>query len=431
MNLNIRKNAIFSIGEAASIAVCYFVIFRIVVKDLGVDALGVWSLVAATAAMARLGDAGLSAGVTKYIATSTARLDYIGARRYLDTGIISVAALYTLLAAIIFAASPWILPMFVSGESLATAKALIPISLFTLVVNGAAAVSNSAIIGTQRGYVKSALSVFSTILLVAISASLVPKLGILALGLAQLAQSAVLLVGSVALLSQPIKAEGLLPQWSNKAFREMLSYGAQLQVGSISALIYEPAMKAVMVKFGGLPALAHYEVALRVVMLSRNFIVSANQSLTAAFANMVELRSTDLGATVRKAYKFTCVASVAMFAIISASSYPLSLIIFHEVSINFVALTVILAAAQSVNTTAVPFYMLGLGSGKLRYNVISHLCVTILSPAAGALLGNQFGPIGVAIGCLFGLCIGAIVLYVGYINYFRPITLGSPPLRSA
>lgn len=259
----------------------------------------------------------------------------------------------------------------------------------------------------------------STVVLMVVTYSLTTKLGITAFGIAQLAQAIFLLVISTMALSKQMPSDKLFPVWSRHAFQEMLSYSAQVQVGSIAALIYEPLVKVVMAKFGGLGSLATYEVALRLVTMSKNLIVAANQSLVSAFANITEVDIAKLRPLYQRAFRFTLAASLLTLVGVSVASIGVSVIVFHKIMPVFIAMVVILGIAQCINTIVVPVYMLGLGTGNLKYNVASHLVMTFMGPALGALGGFMYQDLGVVSGISVGLLAGAATLAFGYVSHFR------------
>jgi len=428
--LNLKRNAVFSVAEAAFTACAYFLLFRIVISKLGSEALGVWSLVSAATAMARLGDMGLTAGVNRFVASAAARGRMDLARGYLDTALISVFGIYLAISVVVYPIAFLTLPAFLTGDSLQQGRSLLPYSLATLVVASASSISISAISGLQQTYKRSILSMTSTVVLMAVTYALTARLGITAFGIAQLAQAFFLLIIATFALNKQMPGANRLPAWSLQAFREMLSYSAQVQIGSIAALVYEPLVKVVMAKYGGLGSLATYEVALRLVTMAKNLIVAANQSLVSAFANIVEIDSGKLRALYHRAFRFTLFASILTLTCVILASVGVSLIVFHKIVPLFITMVCLLGIAQCINTIVVPVYMLGLGTGNLRYNVCSHLAMTILGPALGALGGSIYRDLGVVAGISVGLVAGAAILAIGYVQHFRALLDGPHGERS-
>jgi O-antigen/teichoic acid export membrane protein len=66
------------------------------------------------------------------------------------------------------------------------------------------------------------------------------------------------------------------------------------------------------------------------------------------------------------------------------------------------------------NVLAVPAYFINLGTGELRWNVISHASAAILNAAAGFALGRHFGASGVVVGWVVSTIVGGVIINVGY-----------------
>ena len=65
MQLRLGRNATWAVGEVVISGLVLFLLYRIVVATLGVEALGVWSLVMATTSLARFADLGAAAGLAR------------------------------------------------------------------------------------------------------------------------------------------------------------------------------------------------------------------------------------------------------------------------------------------------------------------------------------------------------------------------------
>lgn len=419
MLLNLRKNTALALLEALFTTAIYFLLFRLVIASLGISQLGVWSLVSAAASIARVGDLGLSAGVNRFVAAALAQGMRSKARDVIDTALIAMAALYTSVSVIIYPIAYFTLPKLLGGESLSAARHLLPFSIVTLIVYSSAGVLSSSLSGLQLSYRKSMINIFSLLFMLLISAVLIKAFGLVGLGIAQIMQAIAVAVSSWTILQIELPGSRTVPRWSAASFSEILAYGAQVQLGSIAALAFEPLVKIVMAKFGGLSDLALYEVALRLVTQVRNLVVSANQSLISAFAALYASNSPRLRALYDRSIRLTSIACLAMIAAIGFGSLAVSEVIFHTFTLKFLSFCAMLGVAQSINVLGTPAYMLGLGIGKVRYNLLSHIIMTASSPCLGALAGRAWGATGVVAGVSIGLILGAIILYIGHVRYFR------------
>ena len=97
----IAVNVASSVIQVIITGLVYFFVYRILVLRLGVDLLGVWSLIVATASISNLSNLGFSSAVIKYVAEYKARGDTERINRIINTSIISIALLFLLLGILI------------------------------------------------------------------------------------------------------------------------------------------------------------------------------------------------------------------------------------------------------------------------------------------------------------------------------------------
>jgi O-antigen/teichoic acid export membrane protein len=97
------------------------------------------------------------------------------------------------------------------------------------------------------------------------------------------------LIAGRLLLRRELIVLPLLPyQWSKKTFKELLVYGANIQIGTVSQLIFEVATKLLLAKHGGATSVGYFEIANQLVGKIRMVIVSANQAIVPFVVNMNE-----------------------------------------------------------------------------------------------------------------------------------------------
>jgi O-antigen/teichoic acid export membrane protein len=78
MTRPLSSNAAANVLQALAGAALLFALYRYINTTLGVEQLGIWSVVLATASASRLADLGLSAGVTRFVARDRARGEAVG-----------------------------------------------------------------------------------------------------------------------------------------------------------------------------------------------------------------------------------------------------------------------------------------------------------------------------------------------------------------
>jgi O-antigen/teichoic acid export membrane protein len=72
MELNLRRNSLYAVGEVVVSGLSLFLLYKKVVNTLGVEALGVWTLVLATTSLGRFADIGAASGLSRFVASAKA-----------------------------------------------------------------------------------------------------------------------------------------------------------------------------------------------------------------------------------------------------------------------------------------------------------------------------------------------------------------------
>ena len=91
--MRIARNAAASVGQVIVSALILFVLYRAILEMLGAERLGIWSVVLAAASASRIGELGLSASVTRFVAKYRAQGDDKAAGYAVQTAAVSIAVL--------------------------------------------------------------------------------------------------------------------------------------------------------------------------------------------------------------------------------------------------------------------------------------------------------------------------------------------------
>ena len=88
-------NAIMAIVQVVAVGIILFVLYKFLLKTIGIEDLGIWSVVLATTSVAGIGNFGLSGSVVKFVAKYVAR-GKGEAVAALEPAVVSLAALLVL-----------------------------------------------------------------------------------------------------------------------------------------------------------------------------------------------------------------------------------------------------------------------------------------------------------------------------------------------
>ena len=116
-----------------------------------------------------------------------------------------------------------------------------------------------------------------------------PKFDLLGVVYAQIFQSLLTLSLGWLMLKKTFPYLPLFPyQWSKSTLVEIIGYGTNLQLITILQMLYEPVTKSLLTIFGGLASVGYYEMANRLVLKTREMIVSVFQVLVPVYATHIE-----------------------------------------------------------------------------------------------------------------------------------------------
>jgi O-antigen/teichoic acid export membrane protein len=203
-------------------------------------------------------------------------------------------------------------------------------------------------------------------------------------------------------------------KWDSKLFKEIFSYGVNFQIISIVNMLFDPITKALLSRFGGLSVVGYYEMANRLVSYMRSFIISANQVIVPAIADLQENDPEKIKRVYLLNYQVLFFLSLPLFSAVIISAPIISEIWIGYFESNFVLFTILLSAGWFLNVLAGPAYFINLGTGELKWNVISHLCIGLMNLILGIILGEYYKGTGVVAAWVISLSVGSSLIYISY-----------------
>ncbi len=427
----ILSNAVVSLVQVGVIGIVLFVQYRYLLGVIGLEKLGVWSLVLATTAATQIANLGLSASVVKYVAQYRAREETATVSSVIQTAALSAGVF---LAAALAAAYPvlkLVLRLVVAPGSLPDALVLLPYTLVAfwfLVVTG---IYQAGLDGFQRTDTRGALLMGAAVLHLAACYLLVPRWGLVGLGYARILQNLLTLVASVLFLRRHLPGFPALPRrWSRPLFREMFSYGMNFQAISVLLMFCDPMTKALLSRFGGLSLVGIYEMASRLIQQLRSLVVAANQVMVPAIARLKERTPERIRAVYKTSYDLMLYLALPLYAGIAVSAPLVSRLWLGRRDPHFVLFTVILCLGWLPNTLAVPPYFSNMGLGTLKWNLFSHLSMAALNAVLAFLLGLVFDGTGVVAAWSGAMIVSAALLLGSYHRAHRLPAVDVAPAES-
>jgi O-antigen/teichoic acid export membrane protein len=409
-------NAAWSVLQVAVNGGLYLVLYRFLYRTIGVEQLGVWSLVLAWTSVNNVASLGLGGGTLYFIPKYLARGDRPYVTEIVETTTLTTAALIALGLLLFYPFVRLILGVVIAEpDLLSQAVSIVPYAFASVWLSTTANLVYSSIDGFQRVDLRNQLLIAGAVTFLGAAFVLVPGRGLVGLAQAQLLQAVVVLVGSWVVLRRLLPELPWLPRrWSRRAFSEVIGYSLRFQAITVTQLLFEPLTKSMLAAFGTVSLTGYFEMANRLAVQLRAFIVTAH---TALLPTLTEISETTPG-RLRGIYE----TSVRLMTFLLALLLPLLVMLAPLVSRFwlgsyepvFIVFAMLLFAGWFGTLAGNPAYVGYMGSGALRWVVRSHVAQAVLNVVLGVALGAAYGGVGVVVGFVVALLAGSVMVAVAY-----------------
>lgn len=406
-------NAAMSVAQVIVMSGVLFILYRFLLNTIGVEQLGIWSLVLATTSVIQVANFGLSGSVVKFVAKYAARGEYRNVSEVIQTALISLGII---VGFVLFTGYPlvkWVLSLVIPQNYQELVFRILPFAIFSLWLTTIAGIYQAGLDGFQRIYVRNLLTMSSSVFYVFLCFIFTQKFGLLGLAYAQVISNFLILIVSLILIKIFLPVLPIIPyQWNNGLFKEIILYGTNFQIISVTQMFYDPITKVLLSKFGGLSIIGYYEMANKMIQQFRAFIISASQVLVPFIADLQEKNPKIIRSVYLSSYNLLFYLALPLYALIIISAPFISGIWIGHYERVFVIFTTLLSIGWFLNTLSAPAYFVNLGTGVLRWNVISHILIGILNAGLGIIFGLFFNGFGVVVAWVIALSLGSGVIYV-------------------
>ena len=150
----IFSNSVAATVEVIIVGIGYFVLYRYLLRHLGIELLGVWALIISSTSFALIANFGISTSIVKFVATYYAKNEFDKLKKLIFTAILFIAASYSIVSIIIFILGIYAIPFFIHEKYVAIAYQILPYSLISLVINVIGITVGGCLDGIQKNYIK-------------------------------------------------------------------------------------------------------------------------------------------------------------------------------------------------------------------------------------------------------------------------------------
>ena len=415
MKSKIHINAVFSLLQVIITSVVLFISYKYLITELGVEKLGVWSLIVASVSLLNIGSLGLSSTLVKYVAKHLVSNNQERISSIIQTALITVVIAAIVLLVIVYVLANILLQAIIPHNQIALATMLLPYSLLNVGLLLPAGILLSALDGAQKIYLRNLLLIASSVFFLIILFYLVPTFDLLGVVYAQICQALFTLLLGWYIVKKVLHFLPIIPyKWDLKSLREIIGYGTNLQLITIFQMLYEPVTKSMLTIFGGLTSVGYYEMANRLVLKTREIIVSIFQVLVPVYATQVEKNIDSIKSTYSKSFNYSLFLSIPLFSLLIVATPLISILWLGLFEFQFYVFSIILFCAWFINVINTPAYFAFLGIGLLKWNVLSHLTIGILNLILCYILGLYFGGVGTVLGWAVALSLGSLIILYNF-----------------
>ncbi|RVU00931.1 hypothetical protein EOD41_09875 [Mucilaginibacter limnophilus] len=415
-------NAVAATLHVIVVGVSYLFLYVYLLKSLGAAQMGIYTLVLATSSIASLANLGITSSLVKLVADFRARHTPEELNKLIYTALVSIIILFSILTLIAYFFG-WLIIGYVvniHNDYARLALQILPYSLICLFINELGGVFISILEGSQKNYIRNIIYIANNLFFLCLVFLLVPKYKLLGVAYAQVIQSAsITICGFFTGKSLLDKFSIFKWNWSFKIFKQILSYGSKIQAVSVFQMLYEPATKTLLTKFGGLAAVAYYDMATRLINQLRALITNANQVLIPVIANASIRNLEEVRFWYKKALSITLTANILLISGILGMGSIVSYYWIGHHEMQFVFPLTVLAVATFVNIMSGPAFFCSMGEGRMNLLLWVNFIIAVLNIIGGIILGYFFKSKGVILAWGMSYAIGSFALMVVYQRNIR------------
>lgn len=411
----VALNVISSVIQVIIVGLAYFFVYKTLINRLGVDLLGVWSLIIATTSISNLANFGFTSASVKLVAEYNANCNHCEINKLLFTSFFSMLVMFALVTILVYVLAYLFIERLVGTSYVEVALQVLPLSLFSLLINALGTVLTSALEGFQRNYLRNFIYSISVICYLLLTIALIPKHGLVGLAYAQVIQSFLIFILAYLYLIKQIKSFSLFKwNWDKEVFKKLFSYGYRIQIISIFQMLMDPVTKILISKFNGVTTLGFYEMASRLIIQLRQIIVSITQVTIPIVSHFNQTDKSAIKYVYERGISFVIFLVFPLVAGIILFTPYLSLIWIGKVEPVFINCVYLLALSMLVNILCTPAYFNSFGDGYLNGVLYMNIIIIVNMLILSILLSKAIPDYGIVVSWGISNLVGSLFLIYHY-----------------
>lgn len=418
----IGRNAVFGMGATSAQIATRLITVPMVIKYLGLDGYGIWSIIMVTAAYMRFGSAGIKSAYQKYVAEATGNGNFEKASKLISTGSALMLALSAVgLTPVVIFSRYLARAAGVPSQFLAPAASSISLLALIILVSNVGAGYEAIVTGAQR------FDLVRTINIIATIGEAVAIVVLLHFGRGLLAMSAVMATSEISYIFYcMVISRRILPQIqiapkfvTRTVLRDFVTFGGSYQLVAIQEVIYGAILPVAVLKFFGATAAGAFALVGRLVqaalMPQEALLLPILSGSSMVFASGL---AEQMKVLVRKAFKTTFGLSILPLAIICAAGTTILYAWTGQADPSFHVFLWLMSLSGLFKALSLLQLVLYRASGKsLMDNIRQTIRIVILLVIG--LLGKHLGLMGILGGLAFAELSGMVFMFFTLTHAFH------------
>jgi O-antigen/teichoic acid export membrane protein len=408
-------NALAASSQVAVQLVVTFLLYAVLIRQLGAADVGIWLSVMAATLLACCADLGLTYALIRATAVAEA-----GQRRgelldLVDTTMLSVAVGMAISLGLMLAVADWLLAFSnISPGQRAIAIELAPFAAAVTWLQRCGEVYAACLEGTLRYWTLARNWAIGYVTGFTLTLATVPFLGLRAVAYAMTVQFLLILVLNIRSSRAVIPGLRFPPvTWNRRLFGEQLRYGAAVQLIVFSFVILEVGAKLVLALMGALIFVTYFDISFRLGRSMRGLINAGSRVVVPLIAAAERGADHERERLYRLSFRAIALIAAPAFGLLAAMSGALGVAMTGRWSNGFVFTSAWLFTAWGLLALAIPAQNGCLGTGRLRWVVASHLLM-LASGIGSAVVFASRGPEAVVAALAASMALGSLIMVLSY-----------------
>lgn len=398
-------NSLSSLIQVFISAILTFILYKYLYMILGVAKLGLWALIVSFNSFIGISGLGLQGSIVKFVSKYIAQQNNKKTIDIIQTSVITIMVLSVLGSVIAYPISVIVLRYVLDSNSYILALKILPLIFISFILGMISSVYTSILDGLNRIYIRNLICITLGIVIFIAIILIIPKYGLIGLCYIKIYENIILLITCIFFIKKYLREFPFLPKkWRKVIFKEIFGYSINFQVINLAIIFFDPITKLLLTKFGGISYVGFYEMANKIVLQGRLFIVAAYQTMVPSVATYKETEPEKIMSFYMTTYKLLVLICIPFFSLIIIMSPWISKFWIGYYNIKFIYLISLLSFAWLVNSVSISAYFTNLGTGHIKDNVIGH----VLMGSTNVLFGISLGYFYYGIGTILASCIAII-----------------------